>query len=81
MFYAQFVLAKKGPLARIWLAAHLDDKLKKSMVTETDIQEAVQAVIKPRVGVIYLFTIFGCLGETFVAHHRIPSLRHYAHTP
>jgi len=23
MFYSQFILAKKGPLGKIWLAAHL----------------------------------------------------------
>ena len=38
MFYAHFVLAKKGPLARIWLAAHWDKKLTKAHVFETNIE-------------------------------------------
>ena len=38
MFYAHFVLAKKGPLARIWLAAHWDKKLTKAQVYETNIE-------------------------------------------
>ena len=32
MFYAQFVLSKKGPLAKIWLAAHWEKKLSKQQV-------------------------------------------------
>ena len=39
MFYAHFVLAKKGPLARIWLAAHWDKKLTKAHVFETNIEK------------------------------------------
>ena len=34
MFYAHFVLAKKGPRARIWLAAHWDKKLTKAHVVD-----------------------------------------------
>eukprot|EP01047_Picozoa_sp_COSAG01_P109811 COSAG01_NODE_38662_length_486_cov_15.834625_1_plen_29_part_10 len=29
MFYSQFILAKKGPLGKVWLAAHLDKRLTK----------------------------------------------------
>jgi len=29
MFYSQIILAKKGPLGKIWLAAHWDKKLTK----------------------------------------------------
>ncbi|CAH2040368.1 unnamed protein product, partial [Iphiclides podalirius] len=39
MFYAHFVLAKKGPLAKIWLAAHWDKKLTKAHVFETNIEK------------------------------------------
>ena len=31
MFYSQVILAKKGPLGNIWLAAHWDRKLTKAM--------------------------------------------------
>ena len=41
MFYSQFVLAKKGPLARIWLAAHWDKKLTKAHIFQTDIVKSV----------------------------------------
>ena len=50
MFYAHFVLAKKGPLARIWLAAHWDKKLTKAHVFETNIEKSVDGILQPKVG-------------------------------
>ncbi|OQR71137.1 double-strand-break repair protein rad21-like [Tropilaelaps mercedesae] len=49
MFYAHFVLAKKGPLARIWLAAHWDKKLTKAHVFETNIESSVEGILQPKV--------------------------------
>ena len=49
MFYAHFVLSKKGPLARIWLAAHWDKKLTRSQVFETNITSSVEAILEPKV--------------------------------
>jgi cohesin complex subunit SCC1 len=49
MFYAHFVLSKKGPLARIWLAAHWDKKLTKAHVFETNIDSSVEAIMQPQV--------------------------------
>ena len=42
MFYSQFILAKRGPLGTIWIAAHLDRKLRKQQITETDVAMAVR---------------------------------------
>ena len=52
MFYASFVLNKKGPLARIWLAAHWDKKLTKAHVFETNIDSSVEAILKPKVCIV-----------------------------
>ena len=41
MFYSQIILAKKGPLGKIWLAAHWDKKLTKAQVFQTDIETSV----------------------------------------
>lgn len=41
MFYSQLILAKKGPLGTIWIAAHLERKLRKNQVTETNISVSV----------------------------------------
>lgn len=43
MFYSQFILAKKGPLGTIWIAAHLERKLRKNQVADTDIGVSVGA--------------------------------------
>jgi len=49
MFYANFVLAKKGPLARVWLAAHWEKKLSKAHVFETDLESSVENIKSPKV--------------------------------
>ncbi|WKY17197.1 hypothetical protein Q1695_001650 [Nippostrongylus brasiliensis] len=49
MFYAQFVLSKKGPLAKIWLAAHWEKKLSKAQIYETNVQDAVDEILQPKV--------------------------------
>ena len=43
MFYSTQILAKKGPLGTIWIAAHLDRRLKKHQVFETNISFTVGA--------------------------------------
>ena len=48
MFYGAFVLAKKGPLAKVWLAAHWDKKLTKAHVFETDVESTVDSIISPK---------------------------------
>jgi cohesin complex subunit SCC1 len=49
MFFSQFVLAKKGPLGNVWLAAHWDRKLNKAEIYKTDIIESVDTILKPKV--------------------------------
>jgi hypothetical protein len=41
MFFADFVLFKKGELGRIWLAAHWDKKLTKNQIFNTDIEALI----------------------------------------
>ena len=47
MFYSQVILARKGPLGKIWLAAHFDKKLTKAQIFTTDISESVDSVLNP----------------------------------
>ena len=49
MFYAHVFLSKKGPLAKVWLAAHWDKKLTKAHVFETDVEATVDNIISPQV--------------------------------
>ena len=55
MFAHEIILAKEGPLARIWLAAHWDKKLKKKDIFETKLVESVENIINPRVIFPYFF--------------------------
>lgn len=47
MFYSQVILARKGPLGKIWLAAHYDKKLTKAQIFTTDISDSVDSVLNP----------------------------------
>ncbi|OTF83685.1 double-strand-break repair protein rad21-like protein [Euroglyphus maynei] len=49
MFYSVFVLGKKGPLARVWLAAHWDKKITKAQILETNIVESVDSILQPKI--------------------------------
>ncbi|RHZ78613.1 hypothetical protein Glove_158g52 [Diversispora epigaea] len=46
MFYSEAILSKKGPLARVWLAAHWERKLSKTQFLQTNIQSSVGAILK-----------------------------------
>jgi cohesin complex subunit SCC1 len=41
MFYSETILAKRGPLAQVWLAAHWERKLSKNQFLSTNIQNSV----------------------------------------
>ena len=56
MFYSQFILAKKGPLGTIWIAAHLERKLRKNQVADTDIGVSVGESLPPLLLFIFKFT-------------------------
>jgi len=49
MFYSQLVLAKKGPLGKIWLAAHMEKKVPKLQIVQTNIPESVNDIQNPTV--------------------------------
>ncbi|KAL2616660.1 hypothetical protein AAZV13_08G140500 [Glycine max] len=49
MFYSQTFLARKGPLSTVWIAAHLQHRLKKSHYTATDIPSTVLRIMDPGV--------------------------------
>ncbi|CAF0881978.1 unnamed protein product [Didymodactylos carnosus] len=47
MFYTHAILTKRGPLARLWLAAHWDKKLTKAQIFETDIRASCESILEP----------------------------------
>lgn len=48
MFYSQLLLSRKGPLGKIWLAAHNDKKLTKTHIFTTDISDSVESILNPK---------------------------------
>lgn len=63
MFYAHFVLSKRGPLAKIWLAAHWDKKLTKAHVFECNLESSVESIISPKVSLqrCFIFAFEWCV--------------------
>lgn len=49
MFFSTYVLTKKGPLAKIWLAAHWDRRLTSKDVRLIDLNDTVLHIVKPSV--------------------------------
>lgn len=48
MFYSQIILAKKGPLAKVWLAAHWDSKkLNRPQIFAVNVAESVDNIVHP----------------------------------
>lgn len=47
MFYSEYVLAKKGALGKVWLAAHWQKKLTRNQMARSNIVEACNSIIKP----------------------------------
>ncbi|PVZ96969.1 hypothetical protein BB558_002293 [Smittium angustum] len=45
MFFSEPILLKKGPLAKVWLAAHWERKMNKSQFIQTNITNSVNALV------------------------------------
>ncbi|KAM6112912.1 double-strand-break repair protein rad21-like protein 1 [Pterocles gutturalis] len=48
MFYMHLLVNKRGPLAKIWLAAHWEKKLTKAHVFECNLETTVEKMISPK---------------------------------
>lgn len=47
MFYSKFMFVKKGPLSKVWIAAHFHRKLNKTHVLGTDIDVSAKSILDP----------------------------------
>ncbi|XP_041802585.1 double-strand-break repair protein rad21-like protein 1 [Chelmon rostratus] len=47
-FYSQLFTSKRGPLAKIWLAAHWERKLSKAHVFECNLETTIRDIISPK---------------------------------
>ncbi|KAK4812647.1 hypothetical protein QYF61_012157 [Mycteria americana] len=48
MFYMHLLVNKRGPLAKIWLAAHWEKKLTKAHIFECNLETTVTKIISPK---------------------------------
>ncbi|KAF2984973.1 hypothetical protein EK904_004092, partial [Melospiza melodia maxima] len=48
MFYVHLLINKRGPLAKIWLAAHWEKKLTKAHIFECNLEATVQKILSPK---------------------------------
>lgn len=55
VFFTQLFTSKRGPLARIWLAAHWEKKITKAHVFECNLEATVEDIISPQV--LYMFLV------------------------
>ncbi|GAB0197380.1 double-strand-break repair protein rad21-like protein 1 [Grus japonensis] len=48
MFYMHLLINKRGPLAKIWLAAHWEKKVTKAHIFECNLETTVEKIISPK---------------------------------
>uniref|UniRef100_A0A3B3TXE5 Rad21/Rec8-like protein N-terminal domain-containing protein n=1 Tax=Poecilia latipinna TaxID=48699 RepID=A0A3B3TXE5_9TELE len=48
MFFTQLFTSKRGPLAKIWLAAHWEKKLTKAHVFECNLETSIRDILSPK---------------------------------
>eukprot|EP01018_Ginkgo_biloba_P018347 Gb_05746 [translate_table: standard] len=76
MFYSQFILDKKGPLRTIWIAAHLERRLRKNQVTGTNISEAVDTILFAEVPIALRLSGHLLLGVVKIFSKKVNYLYH-----
>ncbi|KAF5389353.1 hypothetical protein D9757_004287 [Collybiopsis confluens] len=54
MSYTENILSRRGPLGKVWLAAHMERKLSKTQTLQTDIEESVDAIIHQEIEIMAL---------------------------
>ncbi|KAK0241868.1 Rec8 like protein-domain-containing protein [Armillaria nabsnona] len=54
MFYSEAILSRRGPLGKVWLAAHMERKLSKTQTLQTDIEESVGAIMGQEIEIMAL---------------------------
>jgi cohesin complex subunit SCC1 len=80
MFYSQIILAKKGPLGKVWLAAHWGDKkLGRPQIFSTDIASSVDSIVNPSVPLALRVSGHLLLGVVRIYSRKVKYLMHDCH--
>ncbi|KAK7257360.1 hypothetical protein RIF29_31281 [Crotalaria pallida] len=70
------IFARKGPLSTVWIAAHLQHRLKKSHYTSTDIPSTVQHIMDPGVPIALRMSGHLLLGVVRIYSKKVDYLFH-----
>jgi N terminus of Rad21 / Rec8 like protein len=80
MFYSSLILTKKGPLAKVWLAAHWGDKkLNRPQIFGTDITQVVDSIVAPPVPLALRMSGHLLLGVVRIYSRKVKYLMQDAH--
>jgi cohesin complex subunit SCC1 len=80
MFYSQIILAKKGPLGKVWMAAHWGDKkLGRPQIFATDISASVDSIVHPQVPLALRVSGHLLLGVVRIYSRKVKYLMHDCH--
>uniref|UniRef100_A0A7N0T355 Uncharacterized protein n=1 Tax=Kalanchoe fedtschenkoi TaxID=63787 RepID=A0A7N0T355_KALFE len=76
MFYSHQILARKGPLATVWIAAHLQHRLKKPHYNSVDITSTVDRIIFPEAPIALRMSGHLLLGVVRIYSKKVDYLYH-----
>ncbi|KAK9091729.1 hypothetical protein Sjap_024906 [Stephania japonica] len=76
MFYSHTFLARKSALGTVWIAAHLQHKLRKNHVTVTDIATAVDFIMFPEVPIALRLSAHLLLGVVRIYSKKVDYFLH-----
>ncbi|XP_050381159.1 sister chromatid cohesion 1 protein 2-like [Argentina anserina] len=75
MIYSQSLLARRGPLSSIWVAAYCFKKLKKTQITETDILASIEKILHDELdGITYRVLAYLLLGVVRIYSRKVEYL-------
>ncbi|NWV62563.1 RD21L protein, partial [Malurus elegans] len=70
MFYVHLLINKRGPLAKIWLAAHWEKKLTKAHIFECNLEATVQKILAPKFAIALRTSGHLLLGVVRIYHRK-----------
>ncbi|XP_067324369.1 double-strand-break repair protein rad21-like protein 1 [Anolis sagrei] len=70
MFYMQPLMNKRGPLAKIWLAAHWDKKLTKAHIFECNLETTIEKILSPKCAIALRTSGHLLLGVVRIYHRK-----------
>ncbi|XP_074148950.1 double-strand-break repair protein rad21-like protein 1 isoform X2 [Sminthopsis crassicaudata] len=70
MFYTHLLMSKRGPLAKIWLAAHWEKKLTKAHIFECNLEATIEKILSPKVKIALRTSGHLLLGVVRIYHRK-----------